>query len=980
MIKKLTDASKPLEFQNTINDISHRLNSTITNCILEIPQTINLEIEPNTYETVGTLTSALPYAVNGSLTNSDNVFSGFSIENYISLNEYFIPNKNSWEITTKITTAETLSATNHIFGIDDFSLMVGINIDTNTFLLTVGNNTASWNIGYVVGTHSVQVSTNYWLRVKFTGTAYVLEYSTNGTDYTQDVVIESTENLLAGILNFGLYSPETYYFEGSIDLNATQIKINSELWWSNATDKDVLTGFSDTTNYVKSVDTFKSESNAWEMVTKITTGSIGSNVQTIFVTGNYGCRFNITNSGKFHLSLGNDGTSFNIGYVEGTYAVQPNVTYWLKVKFTGEVYTLEYSIDNVNFVEDILIESTESISQNVGFIFGCSVTAYAFLGSIDFSETYININNELWWKAKPQYLILKAGSKVYVPNGFNENGSKRFDEVLIESDLKADTTNYSGMYAVFYNGEKVINLTIIRDCVSGSEPSSPISLQGWYDTDNNSIKRYRNDIGWQPYLTSLPIAYLTSDGKYFTSIDKVFNGFGYIGSTIFALPNVKGLIPNYRNDDGTLNNIYVELEEVAVKDVSGAGKDQEYIFSITPSGKIDYLRSLGSSKIPPITVGDSYNFCYFNTLDNMWYRTRGSTTADWKAYYQVEAGKFILDEDKKFTLFEPQLPFSIGTGFLPLEGGVMTGDIEMDTAYIKRVDDSGTLELYGGTDYYDGASLHLMGANATISKGGFQLVTKNAESTATLVGSSNGNLSWNGSRVVTSAGATFDGDIVMNTAYIKRVDDTGRLELYGGTDYAKGCSLCLMGAESTITKGGFQLITHNGTKSATLIGTPDGNLSWNGASLVQGMNPIGSLLIMGANIAPTGYILCNGAAIDRDLYYELFEVIGTTYGVGDGSTTFNLPNYTNRFIMGHTTAGTVKAAGLPNATGTLAVSDAEITGTGVFKNTGGSGLTYGNARISQNSISFSLSNSNSIYGKSTTVQPPALTARIYIKY
>jgi len=50
--------------------------------------------------------------------------------------------------------------------------------------------------------------------------------------------------------------------------------------------------------------------------------------------------------------------------------------------------------------------------------------------------------------------------------------------------------------------------------------------------------------------------------------------------------------------------------------------------------------------------------------------------------------------------------------------------------------------------------------------------------------------------------------------------------------------------------------------------------------------------------SPTGYLMCNGSAVSRAIYAELFNVIGTTYGVGDGSTTFNVPNLTGRVPVG----------------------------------------------------------------------------------
>lgn len=55
---------------------------------------------------------------------------------------------------------------------------------------------------------------------------------------------------------------------------------------------------------------------------------------------------------------------------------------------------------------------------------------------------------------------------------------------------------------------------------------------------------------------------------------------------------------------------------------------------------------------------------------------------------------------------------------------------------------------------------------------------------------------------------------------------------------------------------------------------------------------------------PTGYLICNGAAISRATYASLFGLIGTTFGVGDGSTTFNVPDFRQRFPIGVAASGT----------------------------------------------------------------------------
>ena len=150
--------------------------------------------------------------------------------------------------------------------------------------------------------------------------------------------------------------------------------------------------------------------------------------------------------------------------------------------------------------------------------------------------------------------------------------------------------------------------------------------------------------------------------------------------------------------------------------------------------------------------------------------------------------------------------------------------------------------------------------------------------------------------------------------------------------------------------------------------------------------PVGSYIQFAGSQAPEGFLVCNGGAISRTTYSALFAVIGTTYGSGDGSTTFNLPNLTDRFLQGSTTSGTAKNAGLPNITGYVEMRYGTVSGaaTGAVTSVDSSlsniqsnwsGSSQPNAKIG---IDASLS--NSIYGNSATVQPPALTCLICIKY
>ena len=92
-----------------------------------------------------------------------------------------------------------------------------------------------------------------------------------------------------------------------------------------------------------------------------------------------------------------------------------------------------------------------------------------------------------------------------------------------------------------------------------------------------------------------------------------------------------------------------------------------------------------------------------------------------------------------------------------------------------------------------------------------------------------------------------------------------------------------------------------GTRSLATLDN-NGNLNITGAYKVNGTNlqtvPTGTVSAFAGSAAPTGYALCNGSVVNRTTQAALFAVIGTTYGSGDGSTTFDLPDLRGRVVAG----------------------------------------------------------------------------------
>jgi len=119
---------------------------------------------------------------------------------------------------------------------------------------------------------------------------------------------------------------------------------------------------------------------------------------------------------------------------------------------------------------------------------------------------------------------------------------------------------------------------------------------------------------------------------------------------------------------------------------------------------------------------------------------------------------------------------------------------------------------------------------------------------------------------------------------------------------------------SAVNHSGRLYIALNGTTNST----PSlGNANWVGVPLLSDVlgSSIGDIKMTAYATPDAGWALCNGQALSRATYSALFAKIGTTYGAGDGSTTFNVPQTENRFIQG---AGTGRPVGtVQNETGTV---------------------------------------------------------------
>ena len=179
-------------------------------------------------------------------------------------------------------------------------------------------------------------------------------------------------------------------------------------------------------------------------------------------------------------------------------------------------------------------------------------------------------------------LTLKAGSKVYVPNGFEQGGTTpKFDVVTT-------TRDFSTVYGTA--NTSTILLTMNASVTSMEEGSIGVMYSGataptvsgsnfalWYDTTNNLIKGHISDSTWGSGGHSLPFAIVHRTINIgYDSIDQVFNGSGFIGTTAFVLPGVKLEYTLGRNSDGTYKNYTYTTPSVYTTTISSTQTRPSY--------------------------------------------------------------------------------------------------------------------------------------------------------------------------------------------------------------------------------------------------------------------------------------------------------------------------------------------------------------------------------------------------------------------
>ena len=368
---------------------------------------------------------------------------------------------------------------------------------------------------------------------------------------------------------------EKYSVVGSVSINANK----------------VASGFASRNSYLKATNpifTSTSGHSGFEMVIAFETSSSSASGSLLTVDRSKGSAYIDLGlrmyQGKISAFCGSNSRS-----IQASETLPTNTKVYAKLKYdVASGYVLQYSTDGSSWTTKATLENT-SIASTLSDEMYIGLTSTSAL-KVYLEDTYVTVDGAEVWRASkvssisvkekpaiftnciteiPQNiklelndgtLTLKAGSKVYVPYG-----SGVFNTITTTADVSGTRTDSQECVVLYYSDGR---LGIFPKTLVYSGETAPTGIGTfafWYDTTENKCK-ITNDNGstWASGV-SFPICVIETDGTKISAIKQVFNGFGYVGSTVFALPGVKGLIPNGRNADGSLKNIEISLTKVLTR-------------------------------------------------------------------------------------------------------------------------------------------------------------------------------------------------------------------------------------------------------------------------------------------------------------------------------------------------------------------------------------------------------------------------------
>ena len=427
-----------------------------------------------------------------------------------------------------------------------------LNNDSPTYsLVALGRFSTNGFLPHNDNTYDIGSTARYWKD------AYIARVITAVINNGYDIAVPVTNG------------PDTFALKSEVDTaaNSGRMITDQGVWFAKMYAATVPPAADDGTNYADFSQTdgdgnpiiviYERQSGAWVQS------------QTVTPPANYDGYVPVTKKiWDIVEQTGQNGGRILWNHQSKEFTPYPNIVSFEDIEVTGDS-TVDMPLNpgtqqivNKNYV-DSAIAASAATKANVGMDNLTSTGQNIANWSSNVTNCITEIPQDINLVLSGGTLTLKAGSKVYKPNG-----AEVFDVITIANDI-SNSGNAMKAFAVT-DGSSLLWTNYVAS--GGTAPENPHNGHIWYDTTNNLVKRYSTGSGTWVSGFSLPIALLNPNATSATTVTEtqVFNGFGYVGSTIFALPGVKGLIAGGRKSDGSLYSSPFTVSRVLTGTLSGS--------------------------------------------------------------------------------------------------------------------------------------------------------------------------------------------------------------------------------------------------------------------------------------------------------------------------------------------------------------------------------------------------------------------------
>lgn len=374
--------------------------------------------------------TSVGYTVVGSPTISNGVVANSSNSNYVQLSQTFDGSKDH-ELQYKFKFTESFTGSRAL-QLPSSGYYNAIDITGGQFVYYPGRNEADTSYVSFSCNYIFALNTDYWIRITKEGTTYKGYISTDGDSFTllkEQTISDCVPSSSLTLNPCKQGSGKT--FPGSIDLNETYIKVNGKLWFykpcTNYLVKDNKLVFADSGLYLSGPVNYAVEGtptivdglasgfsssdylvtpnignkNKFAIETRFSVLSNSENNMTFIGLGPSACRLVIVGgSNKCIASLSNGSVSNNL---DPNFIIAPGNFYYAKFIREDNNYTFSISSDKENWstatLSDFAIQNFNRFYFGVQYSTGGSYQE-VFAGSIDLNETYIKVNDVLWFYGK----------------------------------------------------------------------------------------------------------------------------------------------------------------------------------------------------------------------------------------------------------------------------------------------------------------------------------------------------------------------------------------------------------------------------------------------------------------------------------------------------------------------------------------------------------------------------------------------------